>query len=150
MEVILSVYLLLPLITGISIIFQAGLNRQSSMQLGLLSAVLLNSFIFFFVSLVVWICVRKEWVSVPAMFQIKEISQIQLWYLIPGVLGFFIVLCMPLALRNMPASVAFGLSIATQLIVSVIWDYFTLGTWPTLQKIAGLTLLFIGSAFMLT
>ena len=146
----MTLYLFLPLITGISIIMQAGLNRQSSMQVGLLTAVLLNSFIFFMVSLGVWVIVRKGWISVPPAFQIKDITQIQPWFLIPGVLGFLIVLCMPFALQNMPASVAFGLSIATQLVMAVVWDYFTLGVWPTLQKVFGLVLLFFGSLLMLT
>ncbi|MFZ3231544.1 MAG: DMT family transporter [Pseudobdellovibrio sp.] len=145
----MTLYLFLPFITGVSIIMQAGLNRQTSMQIGLLSAVLLNSFIFFSMSLFIWILVRKEWIQVPAAFQIKDFSMIQPWYLIPGILGFFIVLCMPLALRSMPAALAFGVSISTQLIVSVIWDYFTMGVLPTLQKIIGILFLFVGSFLML-
>lgn len=145
----MTLYLLLPLITGISIIMQAGLNRQSSMQVGLLSAVLLNSFLFFVLSLAIWLVVRKGWIQVPAAFQIKDVTSIQPWFLIPGILGFFIVLCMPFALQNMPASVAFGISIATQLIMSVVWDYFTLGTWPTVQKIIGILFLFLGSILLL-
>ena len=145
----LTIYLLLPLITGVSIIMQAGLNRQSSMQIGLLSAVLLNSFLFFTLSLVIWLVVRKGWIQVPSAFQIKDITGFELWYLIPGILGFLIVLCMPYALQKMPASVAFAISISTQLIVSVVWDYFTLGALPTIQKIIGIVLLFIGSMLML-
>lgn len=128
---------------------QAGINRQSSMQVGLLTAVLLNSFIFFVLSLAIWMVVKKGLVQVPPAFAIKDILQFPAWYFIPGVLGFLIVLCMPYALQNMPASLAFGLSIATQLIMAVVWDYFTLGAWPTLQKLAGIGLLFLGSFLML-
>ena len=145
----MTIYLLLPLITGISIIMQAGLNRQSSMQIGLLSALVLNSFLFFVLSSAIWLIVRKGWIEVPAAFQIRWPESFPLWFLVPGFLGFLIVGCMPFALQKMPAAVAFGISIATQLIMSVVWDYFMLGTWPTMQKVAGIIVLFFGALLML-
>ena len=143
-------YLLLPFVAGVSIILQAGLNRYSSTQLGLLSAVLLNSLVFFLVSLAIWILVKKGMMPVPQSLAIQPVTEFKAWWLIPGTFGFLIVLCIPLGLQYLPASIVFGLSIATQLVMSVAWDYFTAGIVPTVQKIIGLCVLFVGSLLMVT
>jgi uncharacterized membrane protein YdcZ (DUF606 family) len=136
--------------TGISIIFQAGFNRQLASHVDLLTTVLINAVVFLIVSYVVWFIVRKNWIQVPESLQVKELNSFPLWYLVPGLFGIIIVFCMPLALQSLPAATAFGVSIATQLIMSVIWDFLTLGVWPTIQKVAGILLLFLGSMLMLT
>ena len=143
------VYIFLPVITGISIVLQGGLNRASASHIGLLSAVLLNAVLFMVLAGVLWTLARMGALPLVGEMGAGPFKDMSLWQLWPGVFGFLIVLLTPWAIMHLGAGLTFALIIATQLIVSLIWDSLQTQAWPSATSWLGVVLVLSGAVLLL-
>jgi len=135
----------LPIGLGIAAVVQAGLNRKIAGHWGLSTAVLLNSLGIFIVSgIFLWLCASKI-ISVPDfMLPRLDLKTFQLWYLIPGVLGFSLVLGIPLGIYRIGALQIFLGLIFAQIVTSFMWDWWVEGITFSWNRVIGGLLAFLG------
>ncbi|MCC7402774.1 MAG: DMT family transporter [Bdellovibrionales bacterium] len=145
----MGLYLVIPIVAGICIVLQGGLNRLSAGQFGLLSAVLVNALVFVVFSLGLWIGARNGWLPVPESLGANSIRDLRWWQYLPGLFGFLIVLLIPLSIGHLGAGLTFSLVIATQLVASFAWDSYRHQLWPPLAAWVGLGLILAGSIILI-
>ncbi|WP_415063050.1 DMT family transporter [Bdellovibrio sp.] len=135
---------LLPIVAGISIVLQGTLNRTSASQIGLVSAVFLNALVFLVFSGVFWLAMRFELIGGLTTMSAKPFIDLKWWQILPGVLGFFIVLLTPLAIEFLGANLTFAAIICTQLAVSMIWDSYMEKAPPSPLSLVGVGVMVVG------
>ena len=135
-------------LVGISVVLQGGTNRLVSQQWGLPKAVLFNSSVFLVLSLAWFGAAKLSPSSFPELFRIKQ-GGINAWFILPGVFGFIIVAGIPYAISRIGASQTFILSIAAQLIFSLIWDKHMEGLTISSLKMVALAAVFVSVTFFL-
>lgn len=145
----MGLYLVIPIVAGICIVLQGGLNRLSAGQFGLLSAVLVNALVFVVFSLGLWVGARNGWLPVPESLGANSIRDLRWWQYLPGLFGFLIVLLIPLSIGHLGAGLTFSLVIATQLVASFAWDSYRHQLWPPLAAWVGLGLILAGSIILI-
>lgn len=139
----------IPVIAGLSIVFQATLNRSSAEQIGLVSAIFINAAVFMIIAGVYWFGVRMNLLPTTETLLAKELVHLQWWQFVPGVLGFFIVICTPMAIQFFGAANTFATIICTQLLVSTLWDSWQKKTMPSLHSVFALILILVGVFILL-
>jgi transporter family-2 protein len=85
----------------------------------------------------------------PEFFRNKSgFSVFKPWFLVPGVLGFFIVTGIPLAISRLGAFKGFLGIIAAQLVGGLLWDFIVDGSSVSSTKITGAILAITGAALV--
>lgn len=136
--------LFLPILAGCSIVLQGVLNRNSSFHIGLVSAIFLNAIVFSVLSGILWIAFKYEYLPEFASLSAKSFTDLQWWQYLPGICGFVIVLCTPLAINFLGANLTFATVIITQLVFSMLWDSFSNKTVPSISNLAGVGIMIVG------
>ncbi|WP_338863889.1 DMT family transporter [Myxococcus stipitatus] len=138
---------LVPLLCGLAVVAQGGLNRRFAGQWGLLSAVLVNMVVATVAIFAAYMVAR----SVPGFWPEASptedhFSGFTPWHLVPGLCGVVIVLGMPWAIGRLGAVQSVLLLIAAQLATSLVWDAMVEGRPATLARVVGSALAFTGAA----
>lgn len=139
----------LPIIVGVSIVLQGTLNRNSATHIGLASAVFLNAVVFLFFSAGFWALIKFNIISGNAIASINPFTDFHWWQILPGCFGFLIVFLVPLAIEYLGANLTFAAIICTQLLVSMIWDFWAHKTTPTLMSLVGVAIMIAGLAVLM-
>lgn len=141
------IFFLLPLIVGIAITTQTGVNSQLRLAVG---SPLVAAFISFFVGTV--ILAALVLVTNQPLPTSQTLLQIGWTKYMGGLLGAFFVTVVIVSASRVSASSLFALIVAGQLITALIYDHFGLlgfkQTSATPTRIAG-ALLLIASAYFL-
>jgi transporter family-2 protein len=143
--------LLLPIVVGLATVFQGGLNRSISKDWGLASALLLNSIIVAIFSLIAWAYFKWNTTSRLATLMGDQAGAFQTyagWYWVPGLLGFIIILGIPLSLQKVGALQTFVILIASQIVGSLIWDAMIEGRAINAARVIGAALSFFAAALV--
>ncbi|GHG66263.1 DMT family transporter [Comamonas sp. JC664] len=138
---------LVPMLCGLAVVAQAGLNRRFAGQWGLMSAVLVNMVVATVATFAVYMAVR----TVPGLWPEAAAGQGRLsgftpWHLLPGLCGVVIVLGMPWAMSRLGAVQSALLLMAAQLITSLVWDAMVEGRPATFPRVLGSGVAFMGAA----
>lgn len=147
--VAMNFYLILPVLTGITIVSQAVLNKTVSQSLGLTTTVFINGVVFFVACSLFWILVKVGVVPFSGHLGAHAIENIGWKNIVPGLCGVVIVVATPLALMHLGAALTFSVVIATQLILGLLIDVTLDGrplTWPL---VAGSVVMFLGCLMIL-
>jgi transporter family-2 protein len=137
-------YYLLPLLAGIAMSIQSGINGQlrSALQHPILAAFL--SFLGGIIALGVLLLFSKQ--AFPTLQQFSDIS---FYKYTGGLLGAFVVTATILSIAKIGAADMFVLIIAGQLFTAVIMDHYgVLGVTQnplTIQKLVGISLVVAGA-----
>ena len=137
-------YYLLPILAGVAITIQSGINSQlrAAIQHPLMAAFI--SFLVGTVALALLLIFSRQ--AIPAMGTYQEVN----WYKFTGgLLGAFVVFVALISVQKIGASNMFILIIAGQLITAVLMDHFgILGMKLSpinLQKTIGILLVVVGA-----
>ncbi len=124
--------LVVPVVVGLSTVFQAGLNRSISKDWGLGSALLMNSLVVAALSALAWLLSRNADSRLSVIMgetwsdlmkdQAGAFQQFSWWYAIPGLFGFLIITGIPIAIQKVGALQTFIVLIGSQIIGSLLWD----------------------------
>lgn len=146
----MSSFLIIPVTLGLTVVVQGVLNRRIGADWGMPAAVLLNALIFFAVSLALYGWAKFSPESTPSLLRLPEnhVRSMELWYLIPGLCGFILVLGMPISLHQNGPTKTFILLIASQIIFSLGLEKFITGEFPGILKISGALLAVIGATLV--
>lgn len=140
---------LVPLLCGLAVVAQAGLNRRFAGQWGLLSAVLMNMVVATVATFGVYAVAR----SVPGLWPEASVGQGRFdgftpWHLLPGLCGVLIVIGMPWAIGRLGAVQSGLLLIVAQLVTSLVWDALVEGRPATLARVVGSAIALAGAAIV--
>ena len=137
-------YYLLPILAGVAITIQSGINSQlrAAIQHPLMAAFI--SFLVGTVALVILLICSRQ--AIPTIGTYQEVN----WYKFTGgLLGAFVVFVALISVQKIGASNMFILIIAGQLLTAVLMDHFgILGMKVSpvnLQKIIGILLVVVGA-----
>lgn len=141
-----------PLLCGLAVVAQGGLNRRLASQWGLVGTTIVNTVVVLGVALGLYALARTVPQYFPEGFASTgnvALRGISLWYLLlPGLCGFLIVLGMPWAIGRMGAVQSVLLLIAAQLVASLAWDALVEGRPATLARVVGSAIAFVGAAIV--
>ncbi|MCP3063840.1 DMT family transporter [Myxococcus sp. K38C18041901] len=138
---------LVPLLCGLAVVAQGGLNKRFAGQWGLLSAVLMNMVVATVATFAVYAVAR----TVPGLWPEAgaaegRFSGFTPWHLLPGLCGVVIVVGMPWAIGRLGAVQSVLLLMAAQLVTSLIWDAMVEGRPATTARVLGSAVAFAGAA----
>jgi bacterial/archaeal transporter family-2 protein len=143
------IWLLLPVLLGISGVFQNGLNRHLMIHWNLNSAVFFNNIVVLTVGLGVWALCYALSDHTPQILSPKAaFTRFEWWYFLPGILGLFFVIGTPYAIFKLGALKVFVLLVATQIVVSLIWDTLSEGRGLSPLRLSGAALALIGAVIV--
>lgn len=128
-----------PFALGIAAVLQATLNRQVAAHNGLAAATALNMAVagLCAAAFAAWCAARGDttgalrWSADPGAFRV--------WWLVPGVVGFLIVLGLPWSVHRIGALSTFVALVGAQMLTSALWDLFVGGIPLSSTRIAGAT-----------
>lgn len=146
----MTLKLLLPLLAGLSIVIQGTLNKTSANQLGIATALLLNSLILLIIAIGFWLLMKYSVLSGWGNTASLSFSELKWWQYLPGILGFVIILTTPLAIQHLGANLTFALIICTQLIISLLWDSLAQKSWPSFSSWMGIAIMMVGVLVLLS
>jgi transporter family-2 protein len=137
-------FYLLPLMAGVAITVQSGINSQLRAQINHPVMAAFISFLVGTIALAIMLLFSKS--AFPALTQYSEIS----WYkYMGGLLGVFVVTVTLLSVAEIGAANMFVLIVAGQLVTAVLMDHFGIfgmrANPISLQKILGILLLVCGA-----
>jgi transporter family-2 protein len=143
----MGLFFLLPVFLGMAVVTQGHLNRDISLSLGLPTAVAINAGVFFVFSLLFYVVVRVSPDFFPDFLRVRTgMRSIPLWYLIPGICGFVLVLGLPWAFNNLGSAKTFILLVAAQVLFSLVWDFFISEIPLSKPVFAGAALTLVGAS----
>lgn len=126
---------------GIAAVLQGGINRKLAEAWGLPGVTLLNAIVLLLTSAGVFFLAQQF--PSEGLFRVRGAFQnISWWYVIPGIIGFSIVLLVPYAIQKLGALNLFIALIGSQLIGGAIWDYCMEGIPITPSRVIGAVLAF--------
>jgi bacterial/archaeal transporter family-2 protein len=142
--------ILFSVMAGMFAVIQSGLNKMISDEWGFSSALLLNGVVFLVFNLLLFSVVYFQPGIFPAEFRLQgSLSNFKLWWVLPGICGFMLVLGLAVAFSQVGAVQAIVICIAAQIICSMLWDLMVEGKEVGMARIAGTVITFVG-AFIAT
>ncbi len=115
--------IVMVLLLGSAAVIQAGINRHILEYWGILPAVLLNTLVLLFITLVLYGVSALYPTLFGNSFKLSSaFSHFKWWYFLPGFFGFCLVMGLPLAISELGATKTFVYLIIAQMLTSLIWD----------------------------
>lgn len=139
---------IIPLLIGVLGIFQGALIKNMALEIGMAHATLIATTITFFLAVGLFFLVRGNAQIFPSFFSLKHsFTYFRWWYLIPGLITFFILLFFPSAMNELGAVKVTILVVAGQIIFSTFWDFFIENIAITLFKLLGIVFAILSLVF---
>jgi uncharacterized membrane protein YdcZ (DUF606 family) len=136
-----------PLVVGALAVAQAGLNRQVAARHGLVVATCLNAAVFVACGAVLLGVARWRPAWLPRGFGLQAATAPPaLWYVVPGLCGFALVMTMPWAVGKLGAQRAFITLVVGQVVASIAWDLAVEGLAPRPLRLVGVAIALAGVA----
>ena len=132
----MKLFYLVPIVVGLCTVVQGALNKQLSQQWGLSWALVITSvLVLLFSFMLLWSG------AYAGEFQI---SSLKWWHFVPALCGFLIILGIPLSIGKVGALSTFLLIIASQIVVSGMWDRFVEGMTLSWTRVLGAFVTMVG------
>lgn len=143
------IFYLLPATLGIAVVMQSGLNRKIGSLYSLPIAVLLNSMVLTTLGICVYLFSRRNADAETVETFVGALSKFQWWYVIPGMLGYCLILGLPFSVSRVGALRTFLVLLVAQIAFSVLWDAYVEGYPITLPKLVGAAISLTGIAVVI-
>ena len=119
----MAYFLLLSFLLGSLVVFQPALNRVLLESRGLGFAIFLNGAIVFLLALLFLAFLWFSADRVPEFVRPKWRGVDHLWFVLPGLMGFTLVVSVPLCFRHFGAVSTVLVMLLGQLVTSFLWDF---------------------------
>lgn len=136
---------IVPAFFGFFTILQAGLNRRIAQSWGIPSATFLNACVLILLAggFLIFAVNRAE--PLPGLFRgTFDVKNAAPWFVIPGILGFILIVGGPWALARFGAVHTFTLLISAQLLGSLAWDRWIEGIAISPMRVVGVVITWLG------
>jgi uncharacterized membrane protein YdcZ (DUF606 family) len=129
--------LVVALVLGVAAVAQATLNRHIAEKTGLAAAAVLNMLVAAASALAFAVAAGARTPASSTVGWRFDLADFRLWWLLPGVVGFAIVLGLPWVVQRTGALSAFVVLVSAQMLASALWDWCA-GALPlSLPRLAG-------------
>ena len=117
-------FFLLPILAGIAVVAQAGVNRQVAGQWGLATMVVVNSVVVLVLALVFFAAVKLRPEAFPEFLRVPvDPGHVAAWRIfLPGLMGITIVMGLPWAFSRLGALEVILTVLVAQVVASMLWD----------------------------
>jgi len=123
----MSMDLLVPLVLGVAAVLQATLNKEIAAHAGLAAATSLNMVVATACALAFAVYCGVRGQQDGLLRWQPDASAFRVWWLVPGLVGFLIVLGLPWAVQRIGALSTFVVLVGAQMLASAAWDRFVGG-----------------------
>ncbi|MBY0385997.1 DMT family transporter [bacterium] len=131
-------------------VIQSGLNKMISDHWGFSSALLLNGLVFLVFNFLLFSVVYFQPQIFSSEYRLQgSFSDFKLWWILPGICGFMLVMGLAVSLAQVGAVQTFVICIAAQIVCSLLWDLVVEGKEIAVMRLAGAAITFFG-AFLAT
>lgn len=129
--------LVVPFVLGVVAVLQATLNREIAAHTGLAVATTLNMAVATVCALgfAVYCAARGEQTGFLQWH--ADASAFRAWWLVPGLVGFLIVLGLPWSVQRIGALSTFVALVGAQMLASALWDRYATGIPLTAPRVLG-------------
>ncbi len=136
----------LSLLIGAAAVLQGALNRKVAAVWGLPAAIALNALVLLPCALGL-LALARAGVLPGELLRPRAEAFVNPrgWYLLPGLLGMFIVTALPLAIGRIGATQVFVTVVAGQMVASLAWDRGVEGIAPSALRLFGVGLVTVGA-----
>jgi len=133
----MQIDLVVAFVLGIAAVLQATLNRQIASHAGLAAATALNMAVAatFALAFAIYCGLRGE--QAGLLRWNLEGAAFRVWWLLPGIVGFLIVLGLPWSVQRIGALSTFVALVGAQMLTSALWDHFATGIPMTVSRVLG-------------
>jgi transporter family-2 protein len=129
--------LIVPLVLGIAAVLQATLNREIANHTGLAAAAALNMLVAAVLALAfAGFCALRKAPDGLLRWQVAG-QDFRLFWLLPGLIGFLLVLGLPWVIERAGALATFVVLVAAQVLASTLWDRFAAGIPLSMPRVLG-------------
>lgn len=137
---------LLSIMAGAFGVWQAGLNKVVADSLGFTASLLFNGFFFLVFNLIFFAYVYVKPSAFPQEFAIQwAFANFRWWWIVPGFMGFALVMGLAVSVGRIGAVQTFVVSIAAQIFASIIWDIFVSEVPLTRWRMIGAGVTLVGA-----
>ena len=140
-----------PFLLGGALVVQSSLNKTIAESKGLSTACLINGSLVAIFSLILLLLshLYPQFFSDIIPFNKNNKWIFKWWYLIPGIIGFCLVVMLPLGIMKIGALPVFLGVIAGQIIISLLYDFYFEKIPINTIRVAGALLTFIGAVLVI-
>lgn len=139
--------IIIPLLIGSFGVLQNTLNKNIAANMGLPLALVINNIVLLLSSLFFFFILKLPGDDrLPGIFRTKLTENF--WnpqYVVPGLLGFFIIVTAPWSIEKVGATKVFVMIIVAQVVTSLAWDYWVESTAMPPMRLAGALIAAIGA-----
>jgi bacterial/archaeal transporter family-2 protein len=135
----------IALLLGSMVVFQPLLNRMILEHKGLGFAALLNGSVVFVSTASLWLFMLSLPQKTPAILHQRPDGPFHWWFLLPGFLGFLLIITTPIMIKHLGAFTTVLAMILGQVITSLCLDALTQNIAINPSRIAGLALAMAGA-----
>ncbi|MDO8349096.1 MAG: DMT family transporter [Planctomycetota bacterium] len=140
----MSTELLVPLVLGVAAVLQATCNREIAVHTGLPAAAALNMLVATLAALAFAAYCAIRQAPDGLLRWPPDVTAFRWWWLLPGLVGFLIVLGLPWAVQRLGALSTFVVLVGAQVLASALWDRLHAGIPFSLPRVAGAVCTVIG------
>ncbi|MCO5142526.1 MAG: DMT family transporter [Oligoflexia bacterium] len=139
--------MIIPLFIGALGVLQNTINRKIALDLGIPLAIFINCVVLLICGSILLIGMHYiPESSVPDIMKAKfDLRHLKLHNLLPGIMGFLIIVIAPLAISKIGAARVFIGIIVAQIFVSIFWDMYYESITFDWKRWAGAILTIIGA-----
>ncbi len=127
-------------------VWQAGMNKVVADSLGFTASLLFNGVFFLVFNLIFFIYVYAKPETLPGEFAIQwALSDFKWWWVIPGLMGFLLVMGLAVSVGRIGAVQTIVISIAAQVFASIAWDLYAGDANLSKMRLAGAAVTLVGA-----
>ena len=142
----MALAIFLSILAGVFGVWQAGMNKVVADSLGFPGSLLFNGVFFLVFNLIFFAIVFVKPKSFPAQFAIQwAFEDFRWWWVIPGLMGFALVMGLAVSIGRIGAVQTFVVSIAAQIFASIAWDLFQGDHQINKVRLAGAAVTMVGA-----
>ncbi len=128
-------------------VLQPSLNRLVFAQKGLSFAVFVNGAVVFSCVTLLFMAVNYSPDKFPTALRLSQEEASQWWYALPGLMGFILVMAVPMMIKNIGAFTTVVTMIMGQVATSFLWDLYQNTSALNSSRMIGMILVMAGVYF---
>ena len=142
----MTLAIIMSVMAGIFGVMQAGMNKLVADSLGFTASLLFNGCFFLVFNLIFFAFFFVQPKALPNEFSIQwAFSDFRWWWIVPGFLGFALVMGLAVSLGRIGATQTFIITIAAQILASIGWDVFSGDHNISKMRLAGAAITLAGA-----